>query len=29
MIFGWVSRADYLAHHDPKKWVVTDDTPKG
>ena len=24
MIFGWVSRADYLAHHDPKKWVVTD-----
>ena len=29
MIFGWVSRADYLAHHDPKKWVVTDDSTKG
>ena len=29
MIFGWVSRADYLAHHDPKKWVVTDDSSKG
>ena len=29
MIFGWVSRADYLAHHDPKKWVVSDDAPKG
>ena len=29
MIFGWVSKEDYLAHHDPKKWVVTDDGTKG
>ena len=29
MIFGWVGRADYLAHHDPKKWVVTDESSKG
>ena len=29
MIFGWVSRSDYLAHHDPEKWVVTDDSSKG
>ncbi len=25
MFFGWVSRGDYLSHHDPKKWVVTRD----
>ena len=29
MIFGWVSKENYLAHHDPKKWVVTDDGTKG
>ena len=29
MIFGWVSRDDYLAHHDPKRWVVTEDSTKG
>ena len=29
MIFGWVSRSDYLAHHDPKKWVVTRDGSDG
>ena len=29
MIFGWVSRDNYLAHHDPKRWVVTDDSTKG
>ena len=29
MIFGWVSRADYLAHHDPEKWVVSEDKSKG
>ena len=29
MIFGWVSRENYLAHHDPKKWVVTEDSTKG
>lgn len=22
MIFGWVGRSDYLAHHDPNKWKV-------
>ena len=22
MIFGWVSRSDYLSHHDPGKWKV-------
>ena len=22
MIFGWVSKSDYLAHHDPEKWKV-------
>ena len=26
MIFGSVSRADYLSHHDPEKWVVTEDS---
>ena len=29
MIFGWVSREDFLAHHDPKKWVVTKDGTEG
>ena len=29
MIFGWVTREQYLAHHDPKRWVVTDDSTKG
>ena len=29
MIFGSVSRADYLAHHDPEKWVVNEDSSKG
>ena len=29
MIFGWVSRRDYLAHHDPKKWVVDRDGSEG
>ncbi|MDA1092220.1 MAG: cytochrome b/b6 domain-containing protein [Acidobacteria bacterium] len=22
MIFGWVSKSDYLSHHDPEKWKV-------
>jgi cytochrome b subunit of formate dehydrogenase len=22
MIFGWVSRRNYLAHHDPQRWIV-------
>jgi len=29
MIFGWVSRDSYLAHHDPEKWVVTKPGSKG
>ena len=29
MVFGSVSRADYLAHHDPEKWVVSEDSTKG
>jgi cytochrome b subunit of formate dehydrogenase len=29
MIFGSVSREDFLAHHDPKKWVVTEDGTEG
>lgn len=30
MVWGWISRERYLAHHDPAKWVVgtdADDTP--
>jgi len=22
MIFGWVSKTDYLSHHDPEKWKI-------
>ena len=29
MIVGWVSKENYLAHHDPKKWVVTEDGTEG
>ena len=29
MIFGSVTRDDYLAHHDPKRWIVTKNKPKG
>ena len=29
MIFGWVSKENYLAHHDPEKWAVTEDSTKG
>lgn len=28
MIFGSVSRDEYLAHHDPKRWVVSQDSTK-
>lgn len=28
MIFGTVTRDDYLAHHDPKRWDVTPPKPK-
>jgi formate dehydrogenase subunit gamma len=27
MIWGWIDREHYLAHHDPEKWVVTGDAP--
>ncbi len=22
MIFGWISRSEYLGHHDPERWVI-------
>ena len=22
MSFGWISRSEYLGHHDPERWVV-------
>jgi len=25
MIAGWVTKKDYLAHHDPDRWVVTEE----
>ncbi len=28
MIFGSVNREQYLAHHDPKRWVVSQDSTK-
>ncbi|MBP99934.1 MAG: cytochrome B [Acidobacteria bacterium] len=28
MVFGSVGRDDFLSHHDPKRWVVTQDGPK-
>ena len=27
MIFGWISRRNYLEHHDPGRWVVSSDAP--
>jgi formate dehydrogenase subunit gamma len=29
MLFGTVDKAHYLSHHDPKRWVVTQDSSKG
>ena len=29
MLFGTVDKAHYLSHHDPKRWVVTEDSSKG
>lgn len=26
MIFGWIKKEDYLAHHDPNRWVVSKDS---
>jgi cytochrome b subunit of formate dehydrogenase len=25
MIFGWMSRENYLEHHDPSRWPVTEE----
>ena len=27
MINGWIGRKEYLAHHDPNRWVVPHETP--
>lgn len=27
MVLGWMTRGDYLANHDPKRWTVTETTP--
>lgn len=27
MIFGWIDRRHYLAHHDPQRWAVPAETP--
>lgn len=27
MIYGWIDRRQYLAHHDPQRWVVPAETP--
>jgi len=27
MIFGWMSRENYLEHHDPRRWPVADQAP--
>ena len=24
MIFGWITRRQYLEHHDPQRWKVRD-----
>ncbi len=28
MIFGWISRGNYLEHHDPERWPVGDAAPE-
>ena len=28
MIWGWITKKDYLANHDPERWVVTDKASK-
>jgi cytochrome b subunit of formate dehydrogenase len=28
MLFGWISRRNYLEHHDPQRWVVATQGPK-
>jgi cytochrome b subunit of formate dehydrogenase len=27
MLFGWISRRNYLEHHDPRRWVVATPAP--
>jgi cytochrome b subunit of formate dehydrogenase len=27
MIFGWMSREQYLEHHDPSRWPVAEQVP--
>jgi hypothetical protein len=28
MIFGWISREQYLEHHDPRRWPVGEQPPE-
>jgi cytochrome b subunit of formate dehydrogenase len=28
MIAGWITKKDFLEHHDPERWVVTEQTKK-
>ena len=28
MIFGWIDRGHYVEHHDPQRWVASQQTPK-
>jgi cytochrome b subunit of formate dehydrogenase len=27
MVYGWIGRKEYLAHHDPQRWVVAPEAP--
>ena len=27
MIFGWITRRQYLEHHEPERWRVAPDQP--
>ena len=29
MVFGYVDRNTYLEHHDPERWVVSQESTKG
>jgi cytochrome b subunit of formate dehydrogenase len=28
MVYGWIGRKEYLAHHDPQRWVVAPKAPR-
>jgi hypothetical protein len=28
MVYGWIGRKEYLAHHDPQRWVVAQKAPR-